>query len=78
MWIKGHTGNGMATFWKENKINSRINVACFYFRSLVCQILTIWGMDHVGTWFCKRCVWNFWLIGFNLEVVKIVPRMAWR
>jgi hypothetical protein len=63
MWIKGQTGDGMATFLIENKVNSRINVACFYFRSLVCQILIIWGMDHVGTWFCKRCVWNltYWV-----------------
>ncbi len=63
MWIKGQTGDGMATFLIENKINSRINVTCFYFWSLVCQILIIWGMDHVGTWFCKRCVWNltYWV-----------------
>jgi hypothetical protein len=31
MWIKGQTGDGMATFLIENKINSRINVTCFYF-----------------------------------------------
>jgi hypothetical protein len=63
MWIKVQIGDGMATFWNENKINSRINVACFYFWSLVCQILILWGMDHVGTWFCKRCVWNltYWV-----------------
>jgi len=60
VWINDQTGDCMAGFWIEWE-NTKYVANVPTFQVWYVRFLNIWGLNHVGTWIFKICVWNLTL-----------------